>query len=190
MRDWKDTMLGNCESEIVPSSFSMMAWRKEFCPSADDHDCKEVDFFAFAQSSVFRKKEFLTNLKLFMGILHDHLKQNWFSTESSNCLLFFSSVVGFEHRALTFCSHYFLVWEEGDGFICVLLLLLMVSWVWNASSLFCSHYFLVWKNVWCIVLCFASIVTFCCEKLTFAHFTWFASQITKIDLVHSGLDYM
>lgn len=98
----RDTMLGNCESEIVPSSFFMMAWRKEFCPSADDHDCKEVDFFAFAQSSVFRKKEFLTHLKLFMGILHDQLKQNWFSTESSNCLLFFSSVVVFEQRALTF----------------------------------------------------------------------------------------
>lgn len=189
MWDWKDTMLGNCESEIVPSSFSMMAWRKEFCPSADDHDCKEVDFFAFAQSSVFRKKEFLTHLKLFMGILHDQLKQNWFSTESSNCLLFFSSVVGFEHRALTFCSHYFLVWEEGDGFICVLLLLLMVHGC-EMQAHFFAHIISWFEKMWCIVLCFASIVTFCCEKLTFAHFTWFESQITKIDLVHSGLDYM
>jgi hypothetical protein len=190
MWDWKDTMLGNCESEIVPSSFFMMAWRKEFCPSADDHDCKEVDFFAFAQSSVFRKKEFLTHLKLFMGFLHDQLKQNWFSTESSNCLLFFSSVVGFdgynEHWALTFAH--------------------ITSWLRRRvmdSSVFCfcclwfhgcemqahfwSHYFLVWKNGQWILLCFASIGTFCCEKLTFAHFTWFESQITKID---SGLDYM
>ncbi len=183
MQDWKGTMLGNCESEIVPSSFSMMAWRKEFCPSADDHDCKEVDFFAFHKVSLFSKKEFLTHLKLFMGFLHDQLKQNWFSSESSICLLFSSSVFGFdvynEHRALTFARITSWFEKKGDGFICVLLLLLMVSWVWNAKL--CSHFFLVWKNGWWNLLCFASIGRFCCEKLTFAHFTRFESHITKID---------
>ncbi len=37
-------------------------------------------FLCIRQSSLFSKKEFLTHLKLFMGFLHDQLKQNWFST--------------------------------------------------------------------------------------------------------------
>jgi hypothetical protein len=124
----------------MPSSFSMVAWRNKFCPSADDHDCKEVDFFAFDKVVCLARRYFLHIWSCSWVFSMINWSKIDFPLNLQNCLLFFSSVVGFdgynEHQALTFAHITSWFEKKGDGFICVLLLLLIVSWVWKCKLTF------------------------------------------------------
>lgn len=193
MWDWKDPMLGNCESEIVPSSFSMMAWRKEFCPSADDRDYKEVDFFAFDKVVCLARRNFLHIWSCSWVFSMINWSKIDFPLNLPTALCFFLvlGLVVIMNTKLSLLLTLLLGLRRSVMDSSVFCFCCSQFHGCEMQAHFCSHYyFLVWKNGWWILLCFASNGMFCHEKLTFAHFIWFESWITKIDLAHSGLEYM